>query len=62
LRTLTTVAELLVPYGRGDVMASIHREGEVVSTSDEPEARRIRARLSEASLGRLSEFVVDAPA
>jgi GTPase len=41
------------------VLASIHREGEVVSTADEPDAMRIRARLSDASAGRLAEFVVD---
>ena len=58
VRTLTAVVELLVPYDRGDVLASIHREGEMVSTTDEPDAMRIRARLSEASAGRLSEFVV----
>ncbi len=58
VRTLTAVVELLVPYDRGDVLASIHREGEIVSTTDEPDAMRIRARLSEASTGRLSEFVV----
>ena len=30
--SLATVVELLVPYERGDVLASVHREGEVVST------------------------------
>jgi GTPase len=59
LRALTEIIELVVPYDRGDVLASIHREGEVVSTADEPEAMRIRARLSDASAGRLAEFVVD---
>jgi GTPase len=61
LRALTEVVELLVPYERGDVMASIHREGEVVSTTEEPGALRVRARLSEASAGRLGEFVVANP-
>jgi len=58
LRTITTVVELRVPYDRGDVLASIHREGEVVSTTDEPHGLRVRARLSDASAGRLAEFVV----
>jgi GTP-binding protein HflX len=48
----------LVPYDRGDILASIHREGEVVLTEQEPDGMRIRARLSEASEGRLREFVV----
>jgi GTP-binding protein HflX len=58
LRSITNVVELAVPYGRGDVLAAIHREGEVVSTTDEPEHLRVRARLSDASAGRLAEFVV----
>lgn len=58
VRSLTAVVELLVPYERGDVMASLHREGEVVSTTHEEQGIRVRARLSEASRGRLTEFVV----
>lgn len=58
LRALATVFELLVPYERGDVLAAVHREGEVVSTSNEPDGIRIRARLADASAGRLGEFVV----
>ncbi len=58
LRALTHVVELVVPYDRGDVLAAIHREGEVVSTTDEPEHLVVRARLSDASAGRLAEFVV----
>ncbi len=58
LRALTSVVELVVPYDRGDVLAAIHREGEVVSTTDEPEHLVVRARLSDASAGRLAEFVV----
>ena len=61
LRALTSVIELVVPYGRGDVLAAIHREGEVVSTTEESTGMRVRARLSDASTGRLSDFVV-APA
>jgi GTP-binding protein HflX len=52
------VVELLVPYERGDVLAAIHREGEVVSTFHEDGGVRVRARLGEASAGRLSEFTV----
>ena len=58
MRSLTTVIELLIPYDRGDIVATVHREGEVVSTSNEENAMRIRARLADASAGRLSEFVV----
>ena len=58
LRALTTVLDLLIPYERGDVLASVHREGEVVSTTEDSDGFRVRARLSDASAGRLSEFVV----
>jgi GTP-binding protein HflX len=58
LRALANVVELLVPYDRGDIVAAVHREGEVVSTSHETEGIRIRARLASASAGRLDQFVV----
>ena len=58
LRALTKVLDLLIPYERGDVMASVHREGEVVSTTEDADGFRVRARLSDASAGRLSDFVV----
>ena len=61
LRALTTVVELLIPYDRGDVLASVHREGEVVSTTETDDGYRVRARLSEASAGRLTDFLT-APA
>ena len=58
MRSITGVVELLVPYGRGDIVAAVHREGEVVSTVNEDDGMRIRARLSDASAGRLAGFVV----
>jgi GTP-binding protein HflX len=59
LRALATVVELVVPYSRGDVLAEVHREGEVLSESHEDEGLRIRARLANASTGRLAEFLVE---
>jgi GTPase len=56
LRVLTVVYELVIPYDRGDVLASVHREGEIVSVSDGADSWTVRARLSDASAGRLSEF------
>ena len=58
LRSITAVVELLIPYERGDVLAAVHREGEVVSTFHDTDGVRVRARLADASAGRLSEFVV----
>ena len=61
LRALSKVVELCIPFDRGDVLASVHREGEVVSTTEGAGAMVVRARLSDASAGRLAEFVVASP-
>jgi GTP-binding protein HflX len=58
LRALSKVVELLIPYDRGDLVAAVHREGEVLSTHHDEGGVRVRARLADASAGRLSEFVV----
>ena len=58
LRVHTRLYELFVPYARGDVLASIHREGDVVSNEADDDGMRVQARLSEASVGRLVEFLV----
>jgi GTPase len=60
LRALSAVVELFIPYARGDVLAALHREGAVVTTVDEDDGVRVRARLSEASQGALAEYVVAA--
>ena len=61
LRSLARVTELMIPYDRGDIMASVHREGEVLSIVDQGDGLHVRARLSDASAGRLQEFAVVAP-
>jgi GTPase len=58
LRALSKIVELLIPYDRGDLLAAVHREGEVLSTQHDDDGVRVRARLADASVGRLSEFVV----
>ena len=58
LRSLSKVVELLIPYDRGDLLAAVHREGEVLSTCHEDEGVRVRARLADASAGRLADFAV----
>jgi GTPase len=59
LRAVATVTELLIPYDRGDALAAVHREGELLSSSHKTDGIRIRARLGGASVGRLAEFVVE---
>ncbi|MGZ8764062.1 MAG: GTPase HflX [Acidimicrobiia bacterium] len=56
LRQLARVVELVVPYDRGDVLAALHREGEVLVEVHEDTGTRIRARLPEESVTRFREF------
>ena len=58
LRALTNVVELLVPYERGDIVAAIHREGEVLVEAHEDGGTRLRARLDNAATGAFAAFVV----
>jgi len=58
LRALTDVVELVIPYERGDLLAAVHREGEVVSESHEEGGIRIRARLDEAGRARFADVTV----
>jgi GTP-binding protein HflX len=58
LRVDSRVRDLLVPYERGDVLAAIHREGEVLSSTNEEGGIRVRARLADAGAGRLAEFLI----
>ena len=56
LRALSRVVELVVPYGRGDVLAAVHRAGEVLSEDHRPDATHLRARLDTAGAERFAEF------
>ncbi len=56
LRSLTPIYELLVPYERGDVLAALHRDGEVLVEVHADEGTRVRARLPESVASRVSEF------
>ena len=58
LRELARVAELFVPYERGDVLAALHREAEVLVEVHDEHATRVRARVPDSVLGRFAEFVV----
>lgn len=60
LREQTTVFELFVPWSRGDMLAAIHREGEVVSETSEEDGMRVVARLEDASAKRLGDYIVAA--
>jgi len=58
LRALAHVVELLVPYDRGDVLAALHRAGEVLIEVHDEHGTRVRARLPASANGRFGEFAV----
>ena len=58
LRALDDVIELVVPFDRGDVVAAVHREGEVLLESHEDAGTRLRVRVDEAGASRFREFLV----
>jgi GTPase len=57
LRSLARITELLLPYERGDLLAAVHREGEVVSVRHDDGGVHVMARLSDASRGRFIDYV-----
>jgi len=59
LRAVTSLYSLLVPFDRGDILAMVHREGEVLSETADEDGWSLEARLDDGSAGRLDEFVVD---
>jgi len=59
VRSMTALAELMIPWDRGDVLAAVHREGQVLTESAEENGMRLKARLEPASLGALREYVLD---
>jgi GTP-binding protein HflX len=56
LRALLRIVEYAVPYERGDVLAALHRAGEVLVEVHDEAGTRVRARLSQAAAGRFAEF------
>ena len=61
LRALERVIELQVPYDRGDVLAGLHRDGEVLVEVHEEGGTRVRARLPQAVTSRYVDFVAPVP-
>jgi GTPase len=59
LRGSDRVVELVVPWARGDVLAAIHREGEVVGQTDGEEFVTLLVVLDEVGKARFAEFVVN---
>ena len=57
LRARARVAELLVPYDRGDMVAALHREGEVLVEVHDVHGTRLQVRLPDTARERFAEFI-----
>jgi GTP-binding protein HflX len=55
---MVPVYELLIPYDRGELMAALHREGEVLVEVHGEAGTRVRARLPDALASRVGAYVV----
>ncbi len=61
LRAGDKVVKLLVPFSRGDVLARLHREGEILEQANGDDAVALTAVLDEAARGVFAEFVTGSP-
>jgi GTP-binding protein HflX len=61
LRAMLAVVELRIPYDRGDVLASLHRGGEVLSEVATEDAMIVRARVAPEDLAPFEEFSTSEP-
>jgi len=59
LAIMNKVVDVLVPFDRGDIIAELHRSGQVLSEQAGETGMKYRARLDEFSIGRLREYVVE---
>ncbi len=57
LRVGDRVVELDIPWARGDVLAAVHREGEIVGEVAGEESTRIQVVLDDVGQSRFAEFV-----
>ncbi len=60
LRLADRVVELVIPWARGDVLAAVHREGEVLAQKVGDDAATVQVVLDEAGRSRFADFVVPA--
>ena len=57
LRAATEEVELVVPFARGEVLAALHRHGEVLSEEAGEDGMRVVVRLGAGDSDRFREFV-----
>ena len=57
LRVGDRVVELVIPWARGDVLAAVHREGEIVGEVAGEQSTRIQVVLDDVGKSRFAEFL-----
>ena len=57
LRVADRVVELVIPWARGDVLAAVHREGEIVGEEAGDEATHLHVVLDDVGRARFAEFL-----
>jgi GTP-binding protein HflX len=60
LRMSDRMVSLMIPWARGDVLAAVHREGEVLTQLDAEDGTRVHVVLDEAGRARFRAFEVAA--
>jgi GTP-binding protein HflX len=60
LRVPDRVVALVIPWDRGDLLAAVHREGEVLAQEDQADGARLHVALDEAGRARFGAYVVAA--
>jgi GTP-binding protein HflX len=60
LRAQAKVVELEIPFARGDILAAVHREGEVLQESHGERGTRVQVRVDAAGAARFENWVVSA--
>lgn len=56
LRSALDIVELVVPYEHGDVLAAVHREGEVLVETHDADAAHLRVRVDPAGAARFAAY------
>ena len=59
MRRVASEVELVVPWDRGDVLAGVHREGQVLESTATEDGMRVRVRMEPGSVGALRRYVVN---
>jgi GTP-binding protein HflX len=58
LRSIWNVVEIVIPFDKGDVLAQVHREGQVLVEHATEDAIIVQARLDSFAMSRLSSYIV----